>query len=188
MSGVSSGSEITETPGRAWKLPLVLGVLAGGAAMTLFALVSVAAATKSPMPVGPIWVDTGWSLAVLGGALGGLARALYAFVVENYAFRFRYKTGRSSAYVQKILRAEDIEDDFDPLDSWYLYPVHSLIGGTLGFSFALAVDFGLVTLGGNIDHASRPVRLVVVASLGGLFAESALHRLRNTLANLGAAP
>ena len=76
----------------------------------------------------------------------------------------------------------DIEDDYDPLHSWYLYFVKPFVGLTLGLLFALALDLGLFSLTGQTDaQGSRPLRLVATAGLAGLFAESAWHRLRHVI-------
>jgi len=72
-----------------------------------------------------------------------------------------------------------MEDDYDPLESWHLYFVKPLVGATLGLLFALAVELGLLGLGGNTVDADRSsMRLVVAAGLAGLFAENVLQRLQ----------
>jgi hypothetical protein len=103
--------------------------------------------------------------------------------LTNYAFHFRYKTGRSSPFIQQLWGAEpgevkDVEDDFDSLESWYLYFVKPLLGATLGLLFALVVELGLVSLGGDVAEGKRAIRLVALGGMAGLFAENVLHRMR----------
>ena len=59
------------------------------------------------------------------------------------------------------------------------------MGATLGLLFALAVDLGLLGLGGDIadiaEGDKRFMRLVVTAGLAGLFAENVLQSLEGLL-------
>jgi hypothetical protein len=58
----------------------------------------------------------------------------------------------------------------------------TLVGATLGLLFALAVDLGLIGLGGELgSDKKRSMRLVVMAGLGGLFAENVLKKLQSFL-------
>jgi len=174
--------DIQVLPNRVWRLVVTglgLTILALGV-VTL--LLTIGAAQSQPLTVFAIPIYPDWALASLGGLLGGLARALYAFLFDNYAFLFRCNTGRSSPYVIRISQTTDIEDDYDPLYSWYLYFVKPFIGLTLGLLFALAIDLGLLSLTGQTDgQSNHPLRLVATAGLAGLFAESAWHRLQHVM-------
>ena len=59
------------------------------------------------------------------------------------------------------------------------------MGATLGLLFALAVELGLLGLGGDIAEDKRFLRLVVTAGLAGLFAENVLQRLERLLTKSG---
>jgi hypothetical protein len=127
-----------------------------------------------------------WLIAILGGAVGGLARALYQFLLDNYAFHYLRIAKRSSPWVMRIYGfkdEKDMEDDYDPLESWQLFFVKPFVGATLGLLFALAVDLGLLGLGGGdiAELDKRSMRLVVTAGLAGLFAENVLQRLEGLL-------
>jgi hypothetical protein len=177
------------TRGRWWKLPVTFAALLSTAAGALGWLISVAATNQETLAISQIPVQRSWLIATLGGAVGGLARALYSFLLDNYAFHYRRVTGHSSPWVMGVYRikdAKDMEDDFDPLESWYLYFVKPLVGATLGLIFALAVNLGLIGLGGEIGSEGKlSIRLVVTAGLAGLFAENVLHRLQGFLAKPG---
>ena len=73
---------------------------------------------------------------------------------------------------------KEMEDDYDPLESWHLYFVKPLVGATLGLIFALAIELGLLGVGGEVDADKSSMRLVVGAGLAGLFAENVLQRLQ----------
>jgi hypothetical protein len=173
------------TSGRRWKLAVTLVALFSMTVGALVWLVSITATVQGPLEILSIYVQRSWLVAALGGAVGGLARALYVFLLDNYAFHYRHITGRSSPYVKKAYGIEDeeMEDDFDPLECWHLYFMEPLVGATLGLLFALAVDLGLISLGGDIgSEDKRMMRLVVMAGLAGLFAENVLHKLQGFLA------
>jgi len=53
-----------------------------------------------------------------------------------------------------------------------------LVGATLGLIFALAIELGLLGVGGEVDADKSSMRLVVGAGLAGLFAENVLQRLQ----------
>ena len=78
-----------------------------------------------------------------------------------------------------------MDDDYDPLESWELFLVKPFVGATLGLLFALAVELGLLGLGGDIAEDKRFLRLVVTAGLAGLFAENVLQRLERLLTKSG---
>lgn len=174
------------TRGRSWKLPVTFVGLLLTTAGALGCLASIAATDQTPLVILSIPTQRSWLIAILGGAVGGLARATYSFLLDNYAFHYRLIAKRSSPWVTKVYGFEDdetkMEDDFDPLEAWHLYFVKPLVGATLGLLFALAVDLGLLGLGGDVvDANKRSMRLVVAAGLAGLFAENVLQRLQGFL-------
>jgi hypothetical protein len=190
MVRVAKGLHMTEqqaervvrhTSGRCWKLPVTFLGLALMTAATIGCLIAVATANQEPLCVLSIPVQRSWLIAALGGAIGGLAKAYYSFVVENHAFEYKRITGHSSPWAKDMLRLKSLdqmEDDFDPLEVWYLYFVKPLVGATLGLIFALTIDIGLITLGAKIDDGKHTTRLVVMAAMAGLFAENVLSRLQ----------
>jgi hypothetical protein len=167
------------TKGRRWKLPVTfVGLVL--LSLVILGSILVLGASNGPLPMGKVLVHRGWLMAVLGGALGGLARALYYFMFDSYAFRYRYTTKISSPYIKAIygLSDKDMEDDFDPVDSWYLFFVKPIIGATLGLLFGLAAELGLIALAGEVKNEDQhAIRLVVLAGMAGLFAENVHHRL-----------
>lgn len=166
-------------PGRWWKLPVTFLLLLAIGVGSLIAIVIIGR-KDSEMVVLSIGVDRVWLAATLGGTLGGIARALYSFLFENWAFHYRQTTGRTSPCMQRVWRTKDIEDDMDPLVCWHLYLIKPAAGATLGFLFAVGVELGLITLGG-VDSApdtKAMLRAVVAAGLAGLFMENAMHGLR----------
>jgi hypothetical protein len=176
---------VQPTRGRWWKLPLTFVALLSTTAGALGCLIAVAATKQELLVILSVPAQRSWLIATLGGAVGGLARALYSFLLDNYAFHYRHITGRSSPYVKEAYGIDDdkkMEDDFDPLESWHLYFIKPLVGATLGLLFALAADLGLISLGGEIvDEGKHSMRLVVTAGMAGLFAENVLHRLQGFL-------
>jgi hypothetical protein len=170
-----------QTIGRWWKLPVTFVGLMLTTAWALGSLAWIAATEQSPLTVASVPIQRLWLIAILGGAVGGLARALYSFLLDNYAFHYRQITKRSSPWAMKVYGFKDViemEDDYDPLESWHLYFIKPFLGATLGLLFAVGVDLGLLGLGGIADGDKRFMRLVVTAGLAGLFADNALQRLR----------
>ncbi len=173
--------ESKRTIGRWWKLPVTFIGLMLTTTGALGCLAWIAATDQSPLIVASIPIERLWLIAILGGAVGGLARALYSFLLDNYAFHYRQITKRSSPWAMKVYGFKDViemEDDFDPLESWHLYFIKPLLGATLGLLFAVAVDLGLLGLGGIAEGDKRFMRLVVTAGLAGLFADNALQKLQ----------
>jgi hypothetical protein len=177
--------EARQTPERTchwwWKLSLTFVGLLLATVGALGCLTLISANDQSPLVILSIPAQRAWLIAILGGTVGGLARALYSFLVDNYAFLYKRKTKRSSPWVMKVydLKAEDMEDDYDPLESWQLFFVKPLLGATLGLLFALAVELGLLGLGGDtLAVERRAMRFVVTAGLAGLFAENVLQKLQ----------
>ena len=172
------------TRGHCWKLHLTFLGLLLFTGIVLGCLTWITATTdQAQLVILSIPFQRAWLIAILGGAVGGLARAHYQFLVDSYAFHFLRITGRSShwAMLSYGLKDEkDMEDDYDPLESWQLFFVKPLMGATLGLLFALAVDLGLLGLG-DIEGDKRFMRLVVTAGLAGLFAENVLQRLESLL-------
>ncbi len=177
------------TRGRWWKLPVTFVGLLFITVGALGSLVSLAAIDRTPLEVLSIPVQVSWLIAILGGAVGGLARALYFFLVDDYAFEYRLATKRPSPWVMKVYGLEDdetkMEDDFDPLEAWHLYFVKPFVGASLGLLFALALDLGLLGLGGDREANQSPMRLVVAAGLAGLFAETVLPKLQELVGRSG---
>jgi hypothetical protein len=178
------------TRGRWWKLPLTFVGLLLTTVGALGCLTLITATDEAENFILSIPAQRAWLIAILGGAVGGLARALYQFLVDNYAFHYLRITKRSSPWAMRaygLKDDKDMEDDYDPLESWQLFFVKPLIGATLGLLFALALDLGLLGLGGDIAGAEdkRFMRLVVTAGLAGLFAENVLQRLEGLLTKPG---
>jgi hypothetical protein len=173
------------TRGRWWKLPLTFVglLLTTVGALGCLTLITATTDDQAQLVILSIPAQRAWLIAILGGAVGGLARALYQFLVDNYAFHYLRIAKRSSPWAMKsygLKDDEDMEDDYDPLESWQLFFVKPLVGATLGLLFALAVDLGLLGLG-DIEGDKRFMRLVVTAGLAGLFAENVLQRLEGLL-------
>jgi hypothetical protein len=114
------------------------------------------------------------SVAALGGWLGGLARAVYFFSFDAYAFNHRYRTRESSKWAQAICK-DTLDDKFDPLWVWQIWCLKPLVGATAGMIFALAIDFGLISLGAtgtpNVD-ADADYRMLVLGGLSGFFSDA----------------
>jgi hypothetical protein len=175
------------TSWRLLKLLLTFFLLLGLTVTSLAFLLSTGASSGEVTSISTLPLGRLWLLAVLGGVLGGVVRALYSFLFDNYAFHFWVMTGRSSPFIRKLCGGiKDIEDDFDPLECWYLYFVKPLLGGTLGLLFALVIDLGLIAFGADATTDKAPLRNAVVGGLAGLFAENVLHRMRYLVA--GQAP
>ena len=167
------------TSGRPWKLPVTFFGLLGLTATVLAFLLSTGASSGEVTSMGPLPLRRLWLIAVLGGVLGGVVRALYSYLFDSYAFHFWLTTGRSSPFIRKVCGGiKDIEDDFDPLECWHLFFVKPLLGGTLGLLFALVIDLGLISFGADATTDKAPLRNAVVGGLAGLFAENVLHRMR----------
>jgi len=169
------------TNGRRWKLPVTFVGLLLTTVGALGCLAWIAATCQSTVVILSIPAQKSWLIAILGGAVGGLARALYNFLLDNYAFYYKHVTGHSSPWAMKVYgftHEKEMEDDYDPLESWHLYFVKPLVGATLGLIFALAIELGLLGVGGEVDADKSSMRLVVGAGLAGLFAENVLQRLQ----------
>jgi hypothetical protein len=173
--------ESKPTIGRRWKLPVAFVGLMLTTVGALGSLAWIAPTDQSPLTGASVPIQRLWQIAILGGAVGGLARALYSFLLDNYAFHYRQITERSSPWAKTVYGIKDdseMEDDYDPLESWHLYFIKPFLGATLGLLFAVGVDLGLLGLGGTADGDKRFMRLVVTAGLAGLFADNALQRLK----------
>jgi len=166
-------------------LVTLLGLLAF-IVVILSALFVTGASPDEITSIGIVPLKRLWLIAALGGALGGIVRALYSLVFDTYAFRFWVTTGRSSPFIQKMCGGiEDIEDDVDPLESWYMFLVKPLLGGTLGLLFALVNDLGLISLASDFPPDKAPLRAAAVGGLAGLFAEEVLNGMRRLVSGLG---
>lgn len=129
-----------------------------------------------------------WVLGVLGGLLGGTARALYAFHVDVRGYEYRKQTGKSYPTWTTTASGRRVPDEFDFMTVWYLFLIKPFIGAALGFLFALLQRFGLIpflsgdgTAGGSCGFAcDREVYgIVLVAGLAGIFADQAMDRFRS---------
>ena len=114
------------TRGRWWKLPLTfLGLwLITFVALGCLTLITATTDDQAQLVILSIPAQRAWLIAILGGAVGGLARALYQFLVDNYAFHYLRIAGHSSPWAMKVYGFKDdkeMEDDYDPLESWQLF-------------------------------------------------------------------
>ena len=137
--------ESKRTVGRKWKLPVTCVGLMLTTAGALGSLAWIAPTDQSPVTGASVPIQRLWRIAILGGAVGGLARALYSFLLDNYAFHYRQITKRSSPWAKTVYGIKDdstMEDDYDPLESWHLYFIKPFLGAALGLFFAVGVDLG----------------------------------------------
>jgi len=123
-----------------------------------------------------------WALsalvAALGGLVGGLARALYFFSFDSYAFNHRLETGASSQWARSV--CPRLDDQFDPIWVWYLWGLKPAVGAMVGLVFGLAIELVLVSLGaGGAANADINLRLVVFGGIGGFFSEGFFERVRS---------
>lgn len=117
-------------------------------------------------------------VAGLGGWLGGLARAVYFFSFDAYAFNHRYRARESSKWAQTICK-DTLDDKFDPLWVWHIWCLKPLVGATAGMTFALAIDFGLTSLGAaGTPGVDANLRMLVLGGLSGFFSDGIFQRLR----------
>jgi hypothetical protein len=117
-------------------------------------------------------------VAALGGWLGGLARAVYFFSFDVYAFNHRYRAKESSKWAQTISK-DTLDDKFDPLWVWHIWCLKPLVGATAGMIFALAIDFGLTSLGAaRTPDVDPDFRMLVLGGLSGFFSDGIFQRLR----------
>jgi hypothetical protein len=124
-----------------------------------------------------------WSLsalvAALGGLIGGLARSLYFFSFDSYAFNHRLQTGESSKWALSVCR-RTLDDTFDPLWVWYLWCLKPAVGAMVGLVLALAIELGLTSLGtGDAAKVDLNLRLLVLGGIAGLFSEGVFERVRS---------
>ena len=172
------------TRGRWWKMPLTFVglLLITVGALGCLTLITATTDDQAQLVILSIPAQRAWLIAILGGAVGGQARALYQFLVDNSAFHYLRIAKHSSPWAKKsygIKDDKDMEDDYDPLESWQLF--RQAFGGCdLGLLFALAVDLGLLGLS-NIEEDKRFMRLAGHAGLAGLFAENVIQRLEGLL-------
>ena len=133
--------------------------------------------------------DQPWALSALvaglGGLIGGVARALYFFSFDSYAFNHKLRTGKSSQWALAI--DSKLDDEFDPLWVWYLWCLKPAVGATVGLVLALAIQLGLVSLGAGEDgRVDTNLRLLLLGGIGGFFCENVFERMRSTLGRGGA--
>jgi hypothetical protein len=127
--------ESKPTIGRRWKLPVAFVGLMLTTVGALGSLAWIAPTDQSPLTGASVPIQRLWLIAILGGAVGSLARALYSFLLDNYAFHYRQITERSSPWAKTVYGIKDdseMEDDYDPLESWHLYFIKPFLGATLG--------------------------------------------------------
>lgn len=130
-----------------------------------------------------------WALSALvaglGGLIGGVARTLYFFSFDSYAFNHRLHTHKSSQWA--LSYCPTLDDEFDPLWVWHLWCLQPAVGAMVGLVFALAIEFGLISLGAKV--AARidvnPL-LLVFGAIGGFFSEGVFLRIRTTVERPGA--
>ena len=123
-------------------------------------------------------LSTPWTLAVLGGILGGTTRALYAFLVQVRAFEYKRVTGHPAPRRSVTASGNIVEDDFAMMFVWYLYLLKPWIGGAMGFLFALLLQFGLVWFLSTGIQDAQAFGIVLASALAGIFAEDAMGALR----------
>ncbi|HEX9595414.1 MAG TPA: hypothetical protein VF982_00925, partial [Anaerolineales bacterium] len=138
--------DLDRTTNRGTKLAVVAIALAAVETITVYLLLENGDSLIQPVTVfgTATLLYKPWVLAVLGGIFGGTTRALYAFLVQTRAFETKRVTGHSSSHRSVTVRGNVVEDDFDWMHVWYLYLIKPLIGGAMGFLFALLIGFGLV--------------------------------------------
>jgi hypothetical protein len=122
-----------------------------------------------------------WALSALvaglGGLLGGLARALYYFSFDSYAFNHRLQTNVSSVWARSI--CDTLDDQFDPLWVWYLWCLKPAVGAMVGMIAALSIELGVISLGaGEAAKGDLNLRLLVLGGIGGFFSERAFESFR----------
>ena len=163
-----SESPPRQADGYVWKLGLTCLVLVFWAALCAYILWLVQSGLVSsatqPWAVNVV-------VAAVGGLVGGLARALYFFSFDSYAFNHKLRTGKSSKWALSVF--PDLDDNFDPLWVWYLWCLEPLVGAAVGPVFAFAVGIGLVSVGEPSKlTADVSLRLLVLGGLAGFFWES----------------
>ena len=178
-------AEAPAPSGRGAKVAGLCLILASIAAAALAALILFVDAEGRGEGLHAGTLAGAWLLAVLSGAVGGAARALYSLFFDSYAFQYKQAVGRSSPCIKKVYGIREdsgMDDDFDPLRAWQLYVFKPVAAAALGLVFALALEQGLFAAGArDVDDERRPARLVVAAGMAGMFGESALHKLRALL-------
>jgi hypothetical protein len=119
-------------------------------------------------------------VAALGGWLGGLARSAYFFSFDAYAFNHRLRTGESSKWAKSICK-DTLDDKLDPLWVWHIWCLKPLVGATAGMIFALAIEFGLISLGAKDTSVDGNFRMLVLGGLSGFFSDGMFQRLRTEI-------
>ncbi|HEV8430682.1 MAG TPA: hypothetical protein VGQ41_22460 [Pyrinomonadaceae bacterium] len=129
-----------------------------------------------------------WALSAvvagLGGLIGGVARALYFFSFDSYAFNHQLRTQKSSQWALSL--CPKLDDSFDPLWVWYLWCLKPAVGAMVGLVLALAIELGFISLGAGEARVNVNLRLLVLGGIGGFFSESVLERIRSKVERRGA--
>lgn len=119
-------------------------------------------------------------IAALGGLIGGLARALYFFSFDFYAFNHRLRTRKASQWALSV--SPKLDDHFDPLWVWYLWCLEPVVGAMVGLILALAIELGLISLGaGEGAKVDINLRLIVLGGIAGFFSEGVFERIRSAV-------
>ena len=131
-----------------------------------------------------------WALSALvaglGGLIGGLARALYFFSFDSYAFNHRLRTQPQASSQWALSVSPKLDDKFDPLWVWYVWCLEPAVGATVGLVLALSAELGLIALGaGEPARVDANLRLLVLGGIGGFFWESVFERMRSTVEGRG---
>ena len=161
-----------------WKLRVTSAVL------IIWSIASVASLWTLAQRVGASPQPQPWALsalvAALGGLVGGVARALYFFSFDSYAFNHKLRTGRSSVWAQSV--CAKLDDMFDPLWVWYLWCLKPAVGAMVGLVLGLAIELGLLSLGGGDGtRVDINLRLLVVGGIAGLFSERLFERMQASI-------
>jgi hypothetical protein len=174
---------VSESPPRqadcyVWKLRVTCLVLMLWAVLCAIILCTLVQSGLVSSPTQPWAVNA--VVAALGGLVGGLARALYFFSFDSYAFNHKLRTGKSSKWALSV--CPDLDDKFDPLWVWYLWCLEPLVGAAVGLVFALAVGIGWVSVSEPSKlTADVSLRLLVLGGLAGFFWEGVFERMRRVV-------
>jgi hypothetical protein len=188
LSEISEGAERRrnhKVPRSVWLMAIGVGL----AALTFLSVTALAhlAAVKPPeisimLMAAPVAFDRSWVLAAFAGLLGGSVRAVFMLIVENYAFAYRSRTGKTSEWSLRMLSQRGslrtIDDDFDPLTNWWAYLLKPALGLGFGFLFGLLQLVGLIPFL-NSASTNPDVAVVVVGVLAGILTEEAISKLQD---------
>jgi hypothetical protein len=178
---VKAGEKAADVPpvqadGHVWKLRTTCALLVMWAVVCVACLAVLVQA--EPSPARPQTWSLSALVAALGGLIGGVARALYFFSFDSYAFNHKLRTGKSSQWALRLCK--ELDDDFDPLWVWYLWCLKPVVGAMTGLVLALAIELGLLSLGaGSNAQVDRNLRLLVLGGISGFFSERVFEYMRS---------